>query len=81
MRWPNPRRFTAFDRFADSLRLLIALSGVMTYTGLKGDAQELIPLMLGVIASGLAETDDNWRGRAQALLLTLVCFSVAAVIV
>lgn len=81
LRWPNPRRLTAFDRFADSLRLLIALSGVMAYTGLKGDANELIPLMLGVIASGLAETNDNWRRRAQALLLTLLCFLVAAFIV
>lgn len=81
LRWANPRRFTAFDRFADSLRLLIALSGVMAYTGLRGDTHELIPLMLGVIASGLAETNDNWRGRAQALLLTLLCFSIAAFVV
>lgn len=81
MRWLDPRRFTALDRFGDSLRLLIALSGVMAYTGLKGDAHELIPLMLGVIASGIAETNDSWRRRAQALLLTLLCFSVAALTV
>lgn len=78
MRWPNPRRFTAFDRFADAWRVLVALGGVMLYTGVKGDAAELIPLMLGVIASAMAETDDSWRRRAQALFLTLVCFSVAA---
>lgn len=72
---------TAFDRFADALRVLVALGGVMLYTGVKGEANELIPLMLGVIASALAETNDSWRRRAQALLLTLVCFSVAAFVV
>lgn len=61
--------------------MLVALGGVMLYTGVKGEANELIPLMLGVIASALAETDDSWRRRAQALLLTLVCFSVAAFVV
>jgi YccS/YhfK family integral membrane protein len=81
LRWINPRRLTAVDRFADALRVLVGLGGVMLYTWVKGDAQELIPLMLGVIASALAETDDSWRRRAQALVLTLICFSVAALAV
>jgi YccS/YhfK family integral membrane protein len=38
----------------------------------------LIPLFLGIIASALAETDDSWQGRLNALAVTLVCFSVAA---
>ncbi|WP_423821735.1 YccS family putative transporter [Salinisphaera sp. SPP-AMP-43] len=75
------QHITAFDRFADSLRVLIALSGVILYSGLRDDAHQLIPLMLGVIASGIAETDDSWRRRARALLVTLVCFSVAALTV
>jgi YccS/YhfK family integral membrane protein len=38
----------------------------------------LIPLFLGIIASALAETDDSWQGRLNALAVTLVCFMVAA---
>ncbi|RJS94179.1 TIGR01666 family membrane protein [Salinisphaera sp. Q1T1-3] len=75
------QRFTAFDRFADAVRVLVALSGVMAYTAIADAEHQLIPLMLGVIASGIAETDDSWRRRARALLLTLVCFSVAALAV
>ncbi|KEZ76097.1 YccS family putative transporter [Salinisphaera hydrothermalis] len=81
LRWFRLQRVTAFDRFADAIRVLVALSGVMLYTGLREDAHQLIPLMLGVIASAIAETDDSWRRRARALLLTLVCFSVAALTV
>lgn len=71
-------QFVAFDRFADSLRVLIALAGVIGYIGLRDNPQEMIPLVLGVIASAIAETDDSWRKRARALLVTLLCFSVAA---
>ena len=74
-------RFIAFDRFADTIRVLVALSAVMGYTALTGHNDQLIPLMLGVIASGIAETDDSWRRRARALMLTLTCFSVAALLV
>ncbi len=74
-------RFIAFDRFADTIRVLVALSAVMLYTALTGHDDQLIPLMLGVIASGIAETDDSWRRRARALLLTLTCFSLAALLV
>jgi uncharacterized membrane protein (TIGR01666 family) len=35
-------------------------------------------LFLGIIASALAETDDSWQGRLNALAVTLVCFSIAA---
>ncbi|MGN8160514.1 YccS family putative transporter [Salinisphaera sp. SWV1] len=81
MRWFRLQRVTAFDRFADAIRVLVALSGVILYSGLREDAHALIPLMLGVIASAIAETDDSWRRRARALLLTLICFSVAALTV
>ena len=37
-----------------------------------------MPLFLGTIACALAETDDNWRGRLRALLVTLLCFALAA---
>lgn len=75
------QKIAAFDRLADSLRVLLALSGVIVYTGLYGDHHQLIPLMLGVIASAIAETDDSWRARWRALALTLLCFTTAAVTV
>ncbi len=81
LRWFRLQRVTAFDRFADAIRVLVALSGVIVYSGLREDAHQLIPLMLGVIASAIAETDDSWRRRARALVLTLICFSVAALTV
>ncbi|MFC3103043.1 YccS family putative transporter [Salinisphaera aquimarina] len=68
----------ALDRFADSLRVLIALAGVILYTGVRDNPHEMIPLVLGVIASAIAETDDSWRKRARALVVTLMCFSIAA---
>lgn len=36
------------------------------------------PLVLGVIAAALAETDDNFWGRMRALLLTFICFALAS---
>ncbi|HET7313914.1 YccS family putative transporter [Salinisphaera sp.] len=81
MRWFRLQRVTTFDRFADAIRVFVALLGVIVYSGLREDAHQLIPLMLGVIASAIAETDDGWRRRARALLLTLICFSGAALTV
>lgn len=81
MRWHRLQHLIAFDRFADALRVFIALAGVMLYAGLGDNARELIPLMLGVIAGALAETNDSWRRRIGALGVTLGCFALAAVAV
>ncbi|WP_251271664.1 YccS/YhfK family membrane protein, partial [Enterobacter hormaechei] len=35
-------------------------------------------VFLGIIASAIAETDDNWWGRTKAVLLSLLCFCIAA---
>ena len=72
------RRLWALDKFAYSLRVFVALSGVMLACWLQGQPALVIPLFLGVIASALAETDDHWLGRLQALLVTLACFTIAA---
>ncbi|ERJ17746.1 Putative efflux family transporter protein [Salinisphaera shabanensis E1L3A] len=81
MRWHRLQYLIAFDRFADALRVFVALAGVMLYAGLGDNVHELIPLMLGVIAAAIAETDDSWRRRASALAVTLLCFAAAALIV
>lgn len=75
------RRLWALDKFAYSLRVFVALSGVMLACWLQGRLELVIPLFLGVIASALAETDDHWLGRLQALLVTLACFSIASLAV
>jgi YccS/YhfK family integral membrane protein len=72
------RRLWARDKFSYSVRVFIALTGSMVLCWSRNDLHMLIPLFLGIIASALAETDDNWQGRLNALLVTLVCFSVAA---
>ncbi len=72
------RRLWALEKFTYSLRVFIALSGVMAGCWLTDQIALVIPLFLGVIASALAETDDSWLGRIRASGVTLVCFAVAA---
>ncbi|VVP25950.1 Inner membrane protein YccS [Pseudomonas fluorescens] len=73
------RRLWALDKFSYSVRVFIALTGSMALCWYQDEMALLIPLFLGIIASALAETDDSWQGRLNALAVTLVCFSVAAV--
>lgn len=75
------RRLWTLDKFAPSLRVFIALAGVMLWSWLFGHIEQMIPLFLGVIASALAETDDSWQGRLKALAVTLVCFLIASLAV
>jgi YccS/YhfK family integral membrane protein len=72
------RRLWALDKFSYSVRVFIALTGSMALCWYQNEMRLLIPLFLGIIACALAETDDNWQGRVNALAVTLVCFSVAA---
>ena len=72
------RRLWALDKFSYSVRVFIALTGSMALFWYQDEMSLLIPLFLGIIASALAETDDSWQGRLNALAVTLVCFSVAA---
>jgi YccS/YhfK family integral membrane protein len=72
------RRLWALDKFSYSVRVFIALTGSIAVCWYQDEMGLLIPLFLGIIASALAETDDSWQGRLNALAVTLVCFSVAA---
>ena len=72
------RRLWALDKFSYSIRVFIALTGSMALCWYQDEMTLLIPLFLGIIASALAETDDSWQGRLNALAVTLVCFSIAA---
>lgn len=75
------RRLWTLDKFAYSLRVFVAFSGVLLLSWALGDIALLIPLFLGIIASALSETDDSWQGRLQALAVTLLCFAMAALVV
>ncbi|WP_437881975.1 YccS family putative transporter [Pseudomonas sp. LRF_L74] len=73
------RRLWAREKFTYGIRVLISLSGSMALCWLLDQIEFVIPLFLGCIAAALAESDDHWRGRLQALLVTLVCFAATAV--
>ena len=51
---------------------MIAMAGSMGLSWFLGQPSLIIPLFLGIIASALSETDDNWEGRVRALLVTLI---------
>ncbi|MCC5902129.1 MAG: TIGR01666 family membrane protein [Halomonas sp.] len=75
------RRLWTLDKFAYSLRVFIAFSGALLFSGAAGDVALVIPLFLGIIACALSETDDSWQGRLQALAVTLACFTSASFVV
>lgn len=71
-------RYWANDRINYSIRVLIALVGVALPCWYWEANTAVTPLVLGIIASALAETDDNLRGRIKAQSMTLVCFLIAS---
>jgi YccS/YhfK family integral membrane protein len=71
-------RLIGYDRFAECLRVLLALGGIMIYGVASGQMTLVIPMFLGAIACALAETEDQWRNRLATLLVTLACFAIVA---
>ena len=72
------RRLRASGAWPYGLRVCLALSGAMALCWWLDRLPEVMPLFLGIIASALAETDDSWRGRSRALVVTLLCFSLVS---
>ncbi|MEI7613354.1 MAG: YccS family putative transporter [Betaproteobacteria bacterium] len=81
LRWPAWRHVRSCETFTSGFRITLALFGVMAVCLSLGQPQAIIPSLLGVIASALAETDDNWRARLGAQLTTLCCFALIIVAV
>lgn len=75
LRW---RRLRGSDRYAECLRVLLALGGAVAWCFGTGHVEEAVSILLGVIACALAETEDHWRNRLSTLLLTLACFAISA---
>ncbi len=61
-----------------SVLILITLLGVVIPTWYFEQNTLITPLILGVIAAALAESDDSFTGRIKALILTVLCFALAA---
>jgi len=78
---PTLRHLAESDRFADVVRVLLALGGITAWCTLQGPPSAIVPALLGAIACALAETDDAWRGRLRGLVVTLACFALAAIVV
>ena len=73
------RRFRGSDRYAECVRVGLALGGIVAWCLVRQEVHAVIPALLGAIACALAETEDHWRSRLGTLLVTLACFAIAAV--
>lgn len=61
-----------------SILILITLLGVVIPAWHYNLNTWITPLILGVIAAALAESDDSFSGRLKSLTLTFICFAIAA---
>ncbi|MGF1776829.1 YccS family putative transporter [Vibrio nomapromontoriensis] len=64
--------------FNYSILMLITLLGVVIPAWYLDKNSWVTPLILGVIAAALAESDDSFVGRLKAITLTFICFAIAA---
>ncbi len=76
--WRSALKREAFSR---GMRVLLALASVVFGGWWLNQMQAVIPLLLGVIAGALAESDNSWRGQIRAQFTTLLCFAVMALVV
>ncbi len=60
-----------------SVLILITLAGIAIPAWYLQLNSLIIPLLLGVIAAALAESDDSFTGRLKSITLTLGCFAIA----
>ncbi|WP_087025719.1 YccS family putative transporter [Thaumasiovibrio subtropicus] len=72
------RYYWTNGRFNYSLRVFIALIGIILPCWYLKQTAAITPLVLGIIAGALAETDTNLKAKSKALLVTLTCFAIAA---
>lgn len=61
-----------------SLLIFVTLLGVVIPTWYLNLNTLIVPLILGVIAAALSESDESFTGRLKSQLLTLICFAIAA---
>lgn len=71
-------RLWAHEKASYGLRVFIALAAAMAVCWQQQQVTAVPSVFLGIIASAIGETDDNWLGRCKSVLLMLACFAVAA---
>lgn len=71
-------RLWAHEKASYGLRVFIALAVALGVCWHRQELTAVPALFLGIIASAIAETDDNWLGRTKSVLLSLLCFAAAA---
>ena len=71
-------RLWAHEKASYGLRVFIALTTAMAVCWHFEALPALPGVFLGIIASAIAETDDNAWGRTKAVVLSLLCFCTAA---
>ncbi|MGF1908502.1 YccS family putative transporter [Vibrio kasasachensis] len=72
------RLYWANKTFNYSLLILTTLLGVVVPTWHFQLNSLIMPLILGVMAAALAESDDSFTGRIKSVTLTLICFAIAS---
>ncbi len=72
----NIRQLWANPTINQSVLILIALLGVTIPCWFLNIQQYAIPLILGVIAAALSESDDSFSRRIKVQFLTLICFAI-----
>ncbi len=70
-------RYWANKTINYSIRVLLALIGVVIPCWYLEQNATVTPLILGIIAAALSETEDRLSGRLKAILLTFFCFAIA----
>ncbi|MDR0806978.1 MAG: TIGR01666 family membrane protein [Enterobacteriaceae bacterium] len=73
------RRYFYNSNLLYSIRIFIALTGVVFVPWWYGESLLTIPLTLGVVAAALTDLDDRLSGRLLNLVITLCCFFIASV--
>ncbi|WP_170285844.1 YccS family putative transporter [Propionivibrio limicola] len=74
--WKAWRHGRLREAFSSSVRFVFGFAGIMAVCWLMDWPNAITPLLLGVIASALSETDDSWRGRLLAQTIALCCFAL-----
>ena len=72
------KSYWANGRINYCIKVFIALAGVTYPAWYRGTVNDITPMVLGVIAAGIAEVDDRIIGRIKSIVLTLLCFLVAS---
>lgn len=70
-------RLWAHEKTSYGLRVFVALAVAVLACWLLQRVNAVPSVFLGIIASAIGETDDNWQGRTKSVLLMLACFTVA----